>query len=70
MRRKSHKNHGKAGNGKVVTGLLLGSVLGATVGLADGTHLRPRNAPPTHGWPDERAGKSEDRRWEYREPGA
>ena len=32
MRRKSHKNHEKAGNGKVVTGLLLGSVVGATVG--------------------------------------
>ena len=36
MRRKSHKNHEKAGNGKVVTGLLLGSVLGATVGWLTG----------------------------------
>ncbi|HEY3474914.1 MAG TPA: YtxH domain-containing protein [Anaerolineales bacterium] len=30
MRRKSHKNHNKAG--KVMTGLLIGSVIGGTVG--------------------------------------
>lgn len=32
MRRKSHKYLKKAGTGKLVTGILLGSVVGATVG--------------------------------------
>ena len=32
MRRKSHKNHRYVGAGKVLTGLLIGSVLGGTVG--------------------------------------
>jgi gas vesicle protein len=32
MRRKAHKNHQKRSAGKVLTGLLLGSVVGATVG--------------------------------------
>jgi len=32
MRRKAHKNHSKSRAGKVITGMLLGSVLGATVG--------------------------------------
>jgi gas vesicle protein len=46
MRRKSHKNLKKAGAGKIVTGLLVGSVLGATVGWltapASGEDLRHR----------------------------
>jgi gas vesicle protein len=33
MRRKSHKNQNKRDVGKVITGMLLGSVFGATVGL-------------------------------------
>ena len=32
MRRKAHKNRSRRSMGKVVTGMLLGSVLGATVG--------------------------------------
>lgn len=32
MRRKAHKSHSKSRAGKVITGLLLGSALGATVG--------------------------------------
>ena len=32
MRRKAHKNHRKSSASKVITGMLLGSVLGATVG--------------------------------------
>lgn len=32
MRRKAHKYQGKSSAGKVITGMLLGSVLGATVG--------------------------------------
>jgi gas vesicle protein len=32
LRRKSHKNHRKAGAGKLLWGLLIGSVLGGTVG--------------------------------------
>jgi gas vesicle protein len=33
MKRKVHKNHTKGSTGKVVTGILVGSVIGATVGL-------------------------------------
>jgi gas vesicle protein len=32
MKRKSHRNHKEAGVGKVVTGILVGGVVGATVG--------------------------------------
>jgi gas vesicle protein len=32
MKRKSHKNHKQASAGKVVTGILIGGVVGATVG--------------------------------------
>ena len=32
MRRKAHKNRNRRSVGKIMTGLLLGSVLGATVG--------------------------------------
>lgn len=46
MTRKRHKYLKKAGAGKVVTGLLVGSVLGATVGWltapASGAELRRR----------------------------
>jgi gas vesicle protein len=46
MRRKSHKNHQNAGVGKVVTGILLGGVVGATVGWltapASGAETRRR----------------------------
>jgi gas vesicle protein len=46
MRRKSHKNLKKAGAAKVVTGLLVGSILGATVGWltspVSGEELRRR----------------------------
>jgi gas vesicle protein len=44
MRRKSHKNHSKTGAGKVVTGIVIGSVVGATVGWltapASGAEMR------------------------------
>lgn len=33
MKRKVRKNHTKGSTGKVVTGMLVGSVIGATVGL-------------------------------------
>lgn len=46
MRRKNHKNLKKAGAANVVTGLLVGSVLGATVGWltapASGEEMRRR----------------------------
>jgi gas vesicle protein len=46
MRRKLYKNHKKTGTGKLVTGILVGSVVGATVGWltapASGEELRRR----------------------------
>ena len=46
MKRKSHRNHKKAGVGKVVTGILVGGVVGATVGWltapASGAETRRR----------------------------
>ena len=46
MRKKSHKNNSKAGNGKLLTGILVGGLVGATVGWltapAAGVEIRRR----------------------------
>jgi gas vesicle protein len=46
MRRKAHRNYGKSNAGKVITGLLVGGVVGATVGWltapASGEEIRRR----------------------------
>ena len=46
MRRKAHRNHRKSSAGKVITGLLVGGVVGATVGWltapASGEEIRRR----------------------------
>jgi gas vesicle protein len=46
MRRKAHKNHRRSSAGKVITGMLIGGVVGATVGWltapASGEEIRRR----------------------------